>query len=99
MFFTTGNGTNSIIFVRKLFFSWLKNEPGWDQFDLVLRIECRHINMSLMKFLEQELPEIRKLWENTISLEENLNQFSVCWIIDGYDEKSNDFDHFLDTVK
>ena len=82
---------------RKLFYEYLKN--GWDRFDMVFRIECRHLNESLEEFLEEEIVEANELWDNTISLKKNLEQFRVCWIIDGYDEKTNVFDQFLNRLQ
>ena len=52
----------------------------------------------------QEIPggetilPVQELWDNTISLEKNLQNFKVCWIIDGLDEQTNQCVEFLQTL-
>ena len=77
----------------------MKEEDGWEDFDAVFWIKCRHLKVTLKRYLETEIPEANEMWDNTISLEKNLKHLSVCWIIDGFDEKSRYFEDFVDILK
>ena len=53
---------------------------------------------TFKRFLEEELLVVKELWDNTISLEKHLQEFKVCWIIDGLDEQTNQCVEFLETL-
>ena len=63
-------------------------------FDLVFRIDCRSVYGTLEAFLEKQVPEGNKKWNNTFSMKNQFKYFKVLWILDGYDEKSSDFNDF-----
>ena len=81
-----------------LFNSWLTGEKGWTRFDSVFRIECSQEERTLENFLEKELPEVKELWKKVNHLEKILKDLKICWIIDGYNEKSLESKQFLDSL-
>ena len=89
---------NSIYF-RRFFYSWLKNEQGWDQFDLVFWIECRNLKTPFQKFFEEELTKTMELWKDIINMERVMKDFQICWIFDDYDKRSCFVEDFIEALK
>ena len=86
------------LYFRLLFNSWLTDESGWDQFDSVFRIDYSQEERTLKNFLAEELPEVKELWIKVDDLEKILKNLKICWIIDGYNDKSVESIQLLDSL-